>query len=146
MSTYNLINSGLREITSLRSAGRHADNLIVFNKIARNLLKIIKMHALSHEPTLNVDETQLLSQTISIFQKVFSPHSSNHASIWNIKKHNQVLSENRAKSVMDWLVLNGIRSDRLTYKGYADIEPIKENTTEEGRAENRRTEFKIIGK
>ena len=69
-------------------------------------------------------------------------HTDNQGS----KAHNQVLSENRAKSVMDWLVTNGIKADRLSHKGYADSEPISDNTKEEGRAENRRTEFKITGK
>jgi len=69
-------------------------------------------------------------------------HTDNQGS----KSHNQVLSEKRAKSVMDWLIVNGLKATGLSYKGYADSEPIKENNSEEGRAENRRTEFKIIGK
>jgi outer membrane protein OmpA-like peptidoglycan-associated protein len=40
----------------------------------------------------------------------------------------------------------GIEKTRLTYKGYGDEKPIDTNDTEIGRANNRRTEFKIIGK
>ncbi len=69
-----------------------------------------------------------------------------HTDNQGLKSHNQILSEKRAKSVMEWLIINGVKADRLSYKGYADDEPLKENTSEEGRAENRRTEFKIIGK
>lgn len=58
---------------------------------------------------------------------------------------NQVLSDNRAKAVRDWLIENGIAADRLTHKGYGETEPIASNDTEEGRAQNRRTELKIIG-
>ena len=61
-------------------------------------------------------------------------------------KSNQVLSENRAKSVNDYLVEKGVDVARLTIKGYGDTKPIADNTTEQGRAENRRTEFKIIAK
>jgi outer membrane protein OmpA-like peptidoglycan-associated protein len=59
-------------------------------------------------------------------------------------KHNMVLSENRAKSVCDFLTNNGIEKSRLTYKGFGDTQPIKQNNTDENRAKNRRTEFKII--
>jgi len=56
---------------------------------------------------------------------------------------NQKLSENRAKSVYDYLISQGIPEAQLSYKGYNFSEPIADNTTEEGRAKNRRTEFKI---
>jgi outer membrane protein OmpA-like peptidoglycan-associated protein len=65
--------------------------------------------------------------------------------VGNIKA-NQVLSNNRAKAVFDYLVENGIAKERLSTQGYGDTNPIASNDTEEGRAENRRTEFKIISK
>ncbi|RMG81089.1 MAG: tetratricopeptide repeat protein [Bacteroidetes bacterium] len=58
---------------------------------------------------------------------------------------NQVLSENRAKAVYDYLIRNGVSAERLSYKGYGENQPIASNETEEGRQKNRRTEFKIIG-
>lgn len=57
---------------------------------------------------------------------------------------NKKLSENRAKSVYEYLQNAGIDRSRLSYKGYGSSKPISPNTTEAGRAENRRTEFKII--
>lgn len=57
---------------------------------------------------------------------------------------NQTLSENRAKAVMEFLVRAGIDETRLTYKGYGQTAPIASNDNEEGRQQNRRTEFKII--
>ncbi|PCI96812.1 MAG: hypothetical protein COB15_09010 [Flavobacteriales bacterium] len=59
---------------------------------------------------------------------------------------NQILSENRAKAVYDYLREKGVAADRLTAKGYGDTMPISDNTTEKGRAKNRRSEFKIISK
>lgn len=60
------------------------------------------------------------------------------------KDYNQKLSENRAKAVFDYLITNGIAKERLTYKGYGDTKPIDTNNAEEGKANNRRTEFKVI--
>ena len=57
---------------------------------------------------------------------------------------NQKLSENRARSVYHYLVENGIDDSRLSYRGYGFTVPIASNETEEGRAKNRRTEFKIV--
>ena len=59
-------------------------------------------------------------------------------------EYNDRLSESRAKSVCDYLIQKGVPGARLQYKGYGKRVPIADNTTEEGRATNRRTEFKII--
>jgi outer membrane protein OmpA-like peptidoglycan-associated protein/tetratricopeptide (TPR) repeat protein len=56
------------------------------------------------------------------------------------------LSELRAKSVYQYLVSLGIEETRMTFKGYGFSQPISTNETVEGRALNRRTEFKIIKK
>ncbi|MBW4889511.1 OmpA family protein [Mucilaginibacter sp. HMF5004] len=57
---------------------------------------------------------------------------------------NQTLSQNRAKEVYQYLLSQGVPQNRLTYKGYGKSQPIAPNTTEDGRRQNRRTEFKII--
>lgn len=62
------------------------------------------------------------------------------------RKDNLVLSDNRAKEVYNYLIERHIDSSRLTYKGYADTQPVASNDTEEGRALNRRTVFVILKK
>jgi outer membrane protein OmpA-like peptidoglycan-associated protein len=52
--------------------------------------------------------------------------------------YNQSLSERRAKSVADYLMEHGVNSSRLQWKGYGASQPIADNTTSEGRAQNRR--------
>ena len=59
---------------------------------------------------------------------------------------NQKLSENRAKSVIHYLNGKGIRLERLIAKGFGAAKPVADNKTEEGRAQNRRTELKIVAK
>ena len=57
---------------------------------------------------------------------------------------NLTLSDNRAQSVVSYLVKKGIANDRLTSKGYGESVPIATNDTDEGRSKNRRTEFRVI--
>jgi len=68
---------------------------------------------------------------------------SGHTDNMGDKKLNQVLSENRARSVSEYLAANSIAKERLTYKGYGDTRPVVANDTEEHRQMNRRTEFKV---
>lgn len=58
---------------------------------------------------------------------------------------NLSLSNNRAKSVVAYLINKGIASQRLVAKGYGETKPVADNTTEEGKAKNRRTELKVTG-
>lgn len=57
---------------------------------------------------------------------------------------NLPLSDARANAVKDYLVKNGIKSDRLVAKGYGSADPIDTNKTAQGRANNRRTEIILI--
>ncbi len=59
---------------------------------------------------------------------------------------NLKLSENRAKAVIAYLANKGVAVKRLTFKGYGAAQPVADNKTEEGRAINRRTELKVVGK
>jgi OOP family OmpA-OmpF porin len=60
--------------------------------------------------------------------------------------YNKTLSEKRASAVKDYLVTKGIDPARLTVKGRGEEDPIASNETPEGRAQNRRVEFKIISR
>ena len=57
---------------------------------------------------------------------------------------NQILSENRAKAVVDYLIGKGVGPNRMTFKGLGESDPIASNETEEGRKKNRRVEFKVV--
>lgn len=56
---------------------------------------------------------------------------------------NKELSINRAREVKDFLVENGISTNRLTFEGFGSTAPIASNESEEGRAQNRRTAFVV---
>ena len=57
---------------------------------------------------------------------------------------NLALSEQRARTVVEWLTRNGIDRSRLVAKGYGDTKPLSDNTSDEGRAKNRRVEIKKL--
>jgi OOP family OmpA-OmpF porin len=57
---------------------------------------------------------------------------------------NLKLSQDRAESVRNYLINKGISANRIIAKGYGDTEPVADNSTDEGKAKNRRTEVKII--
>ena len=59
--------------------------------------------------------------------------------------YNQRLSEERAKSVVDYLVKKGIHPRRLSYQGRGESQPLFANDSDEHRALNRRVEFRIVG-
>lgn len=58
-------------------------------------------------------------------------------------KANLALSAERSFEVMSYLASKGVEGKRMTYKGFGETKPIADNTTSEGRAANRRTEFVV---
>jgi len=59
---------------------------------------------------------------------------------------NMRLSQQRANAVRDYIIQQGIDSGRVSAKGYGKDSPIADNSTDEGRAENRRVEFVVLSK
>lgn len=61
-------------------------------------------------------------------------------------KANEALSANRAYTVKAFLEEKGVDGKRISAKGYGPNKPVAQNTSEDGRAKNRRTEFLIVAK
>ena len=59
------------------------------------------------------------------------------------KDANQILSENRAKAVRDYLINKGVDEKRMTSNGYGDTKPVLPNTNAKNKAKNRRVEFVV---
>lgn len=101
------------------------------------------------------DSYEILPQSEPELQKLVAFLKNNKGLKVEIQGHtdssgnpedNKVLSQNRAKSVVDYLVENGIIMERLQHQGYGDTLPVATNETQEGRRKNRRTTIKIIEK
>jgi len=78
---------------------------------------------------------------ILVVNKNIKVRIEGHASSEGKIKHNQILSENRAKSVLDYLVASGIDKNRLTSVGLGSSIPAATNNTLVGKEQNRRVEF-----
>lgn len=67
-------------------------------------------------------------------------HTDNVGSV----ESNQLLSQKRADAVRSYILSKGISTTRVLAKGYGQNEPVADNSTEQGRSTNRRTEVRII--
>lgn len=112
------------------------DAIVVLNNIFFDTDKF----DLKPESFIELDKLVLMLQKNTAMKIEIRGHTDNTGS----KDHNKQLSENRAKSVYNYLISKGISANRLTYKGFGDTLPIETNDTPEGRAKNRRTEFRVI--
>ena len=96
------------------------------------------------------DKYDLLPESYVELNKLVKIMKGNPTMTINIQGHtdsdgnaeyNLTLSENRANSVQNYLVQQGITKSRLTHEGRGLSQPIAENSTSEGRQKNRRVEF-----
>lgn len=71
---------------------------------------------------------------------------SGHTDNVGTEEYNQKLSKSRAEAVYNFLTDHQIDPSRMTYAGYGFSKPVSTNDTPEGRALNRRTEFRVIRK
>lgn len=138
----------------------HAENLDLRDKELPYEYKNIVLTPLEKEATLELkniffdtDKATLKAESTIELEQVkqlllnnptLKIELSGHTDSQGTKEYNQQLSEARAKSVYDWLVNEGIPSDRLSARGYGKTQPVSENETSEGRAKNRRTEMKVL--
>ena len=59
-------------------------------------------------------------------------------------EYNESLSQRRAETVRDYLISKGVAANRMTARGYGEREPIADNSTAAGKAQNRRVVLRII--
>jgi outer membrane protein OmpA-like peptidoglycan-associated protein len=84
-----------------------------------------------------------VADTLSQYEKSYVDVLG-HTDSTGADAYNQSLSERRASSVANFLANSGVQRARLATKGYGESQPVASNSTEEGRAANRRVELKIV--
>ncbi|MCB8964111.1 MAG: OmpA family protein [Bacteroidales bacterium] len=108
--------------------------------VLRNIFFALDSYELQPESTVELDKlVTLLLQNPNIKIEI-GGHTDNLGS----DEYNQQLSENRAKSVAEYLISKQVESSRVKWVGYGETRPLTNNSTPEGRAQNRRTEVKIL--
>jgi len=100
--------------------------------------------------TFDVGKSTIKPESMSEINRIAQLMKDNPSLKFSVEGHtdntgnaasNQTLSEARSKAVMDKLVEMGISNDRLKSAGKGQTSPIADNSTDEGRAKNRRVEF-----
>lgn len=98
----------------------------------------------------DVNKATLKSESMGPINKIYQLMVNNPTVNFSVEGHtdsdgddtsNQTLSEARGKSVMDKLIDMGISSSRLKSNGFGESKPLDNNSTAEGKANNRRVEF-----
>ncbi|WP_179021348.1 OmpA family protein [Winogradskyella forsetii] len=99
----------------------------------------------SGKATFQKQTDQVLQSMVAIFKEYPQANFTieGHTDSDGSKSMNLALSDRRANAVRDYLIANGINSDRLTAKGYGEENPIASNKTNAGKKENRRVEVKL---
>ncbi|MCC6818276.1 MAG: PD40 domain-containing protein [Bacteroidia bacterium] len=108
--------------------------------VLNNVFFDIDKSEVKDESKLELDKLIFLLKKFPFMKIEIGGHTDNTGD----KAKNKILSLNRAKAVKEYLVSKGIDATRLTANGYGDSEPIADNGTPEGRAQNRRTVFKVL--
>jgi outer membrane protein OmpA-like peptidoglycan-associated protein len=110
--------------------------------VLKNIFFDINKFELKPESQIELDKlVQLLADNPAIKIEI-SGHTDNAGK----SADNLLLSNNRAKAVVKYLISKKVDTKRLTAKGYGQLKPIADNKTEAGKAQNRRTEMKVISK
>lgn len=90
------------------------------------------------KPELNY-VANILKENEKVMVEIAGHTDSKGSDVYNLK-----LSQNRANTVTQFLLNQGIAKERLKVVGYGETTPTETNETDEGRAKNRRVEFKIL--
>lgn len=117
-------------------------NIAIGSKIAlRNIFFDHGKATLRAESNAELDRLVKLMQDVPNLKIEISGHTDNTGSA----AVNDLLSQQRADAVVAYLKTKGINASRVTAKGYGSNLPVASNNTEDGRQQNRRTEFEIKG-
>lgn len=95
---------------------------------------------------LKTESFQILDRAVAEMKKATSAkvNLNGHSSIEGTPEHNMSLSIDRANSVKSFLVNAGVSAANISVKGFGVTQPVTSNDTEEGRAQNRRVEIKVV--
>lgn len=120
--------------------------LVIFKGDKIEILQ--QVHFATGKATILPDSFALLQQVVDaiVRNNVKKVSVEGHTDNKGVKAANQTLSEDRARSVREYLISQGVEAKRLEAVGYGDTKPIAPNLTARGRELNRRVEFIVLEK
>jgi len=100
----------------------------------------------SNKATLTMDSENILEMAYNalVAQPDIKVLIVGHTDAVGSDAYNKKLSFRRAEAVKNWMVAKGISARRMSVAGKGEIEPIDSNETNDGRANNRRIEFRVL--
>jgi OmpA-OmpF porin, OOP family len=131
-------NMFIKNIRIAKGGVKYYDRMMSDGKIIVNGIKF------------DVNKTTLRPESIGPINEIFDVLQKSPETKFSVEGHtdsdgdndlNQTLSVGRAEAVMNKLIEMGISADRLTFKGFGESKPITDNSSAEGKANNRRVEF-----
>ncbi|MEO8414742.1 MAG: OmpA family protein [Ginsengibacter sp.] len=146
--------------------GRFANNNTTGNEPRRDLDSLVRGEGLEENPIeagqivgikvlfdfgktiINAEYYTELNKVVTVLKANPSMEIEVSAHTDNIGSYsaNLALSNDRARSVKEYILSKGIASNRVVSRGYGEVKPIASNKSPEGRQQNRRVEFKILRK
>jgi outer membrane protein OmpA-like peptidoglycan-associated protein/tetratricopeptide (TPR) repeat protein len=108
--------------------------------VLRNIFFDFNQYNLKPESQVELDRIVQLMKDNPTLRIQINGHTDNIGKAAD----NLKLSENRAQEVVKYLTQKGVQAERLSFKGFGATQPVADNTTEENRAKNRRTELKVV--
>ncbi len=101
------------------------------------------IHFDTGKATIQPDSEAILSQIVTLMQQHpdLKLRVEGHTDNVGAAAANLALSEKRAQSVVSWLTSHGIQASRLSAKGLGQTKPVADNSTDDGKAKNRRVEL-----
>jgi OmpA-OmpF porin, OOP family len=101
------------------------------------------IHFDTGKATIQPDSESVLGEIVKLMQQTpdLKLRVEGHTDNVGSAASNQALSEKRAQAVVAWLTAHGVAANRLTAQGFGQSKPVADNSTDDGKAKNRRVEL-----
>ena len=108
--------------------------------VLRNIFFDVSKYELKPESQVELDNVVKLMKDNPTLKIQINGHTDNVGK----PADNLALSNNRAKAVVEYITSKGVEATRLSFQGFGATQPVADNASEDGRAQNRRTELKVV--
>lgn len=112
----------------------------LFNRTYNNILFAFDSYELTPSAIKVLEPMAIEMKKVPFVSVQVFAHTDSTGTI----EYNQWLSDHRAQSIVDYLISSGINPDRISGRGFGELAPVANNNTREGRALNRRAEFRVV--